>query len=763
MSGSLHLECSRELTSREGEVDRFTPCRNTVLLVGLLWLVSAVRGGQQTSAPSKTGVALEPGKAVERPMSGGDAHDYKVSLKTGQFLYLVVDQRGIDLVVRVFSPDGKRIAEVDSPNGDSGPEPVRVVAAGSGEYRLEVRALEKTAKPGGYQVKIEELLTPEQYAERLAAEKARLEEVKQWLAKNAIRLKAAEAGHGFGDMQPLKKVIGQARLVALGEATHGTREFFQLKHRMLEFLVSEMGFTVFGIEATMPEAFDVNEFVLTGKGDPARALAGLYFWTWDTEEVLDMIRWMRNYNADPHHEKKVKFYGFDAQVPTRAARVTLDYVSKVDTKLPAGTKEALSALANPFHAKSYDPLGPDKRQAATDAVRHVLDILDRRKEQFMERTGAGEWAIARQHAQVLAQALALRNPRDMLAGARARDRAMADNIRWILQHEGPGAKMVVWAHNGHVATAATEGLEWMGHHLREMFGPDLVVFGFAFNQGSFQAVQMPFGSGRLRPFQVKGAPEGSLDAMVAASGLSLAAIDLRAIPKNGPVKAWFDEPRATRTIGAGYNEQATEGFWAQSSVPQLYDALLFVERTTSARPNPAGERPRVHRLATPANLDFESGELGMKPQDWAGPTGINGLSYEVMTSTDNPNSGKRCAMIRPKPGSRYGEPFGSLEQTIDARPFRGKRIKLSAAVRTEVEGPANRAHLWLHVRKEGFTPASLLFADDMADRPITTRAWQVFEIVGDVPKDAVSINYGLALIGVGRAWLDSAALEVAVK
>jgi erythromycin esterase len=697
-------------------------------------------------------------------MAGGDAHDYKVSLKAGQFLYLVVDQRGIDLVLRVFGPDGKRVAEVDSPNGDNGPEPVRLVASDSGEFRLEIRTLEKTAKPGRYLVKIEELLTPDQYAERLAAVKAKLEDVKNWLASNAIRLSDVEAGHGFDDMLPLKKVIGQARLVALGEATHGTREFFQLKHRMLEFLVSEMGFTVFGIEATMPEAFDVNEFVLTGKGDPARALAGLYFWTWDTEEVLEMILWMRNYNADPHHEKKVKFYGFDAQVPTRAARVTLEFFSKVGTELPAGTKAVLSSLANPLHARSFDPLETDtKKRAVTDAVQHVLDILDRQREQFVERTGAGEWAIARQHAQVLAQSLAVRNPKDQTAASRARDRAMADNIRWILEHEGPGTKMVVWAHNGHVAKAAIGGWESMGHNLRKMYGPDMIVLGFAFNQGSFQAVELPLGAGRLRPFQVTGAPEGSLDAMLAASGLSRAAIDLRAIPKDGPIRDWFEKPRATRSIGAVYNEQTPEVSFAQSSVPEIYDGLLFVERTTSARPNRAGERPRVQKLPAPANLDFETGELRMKPQDWVGPTGINGLSYEVMTSEDHPHTGKRCAEIRTKPGPRYGEPFGSLEQTTDAKAFRGKRIKLSAAVRTEVEGQGDRAHLWLHVRKEGFTPASILFVDDMADRPITTREWQVFEIVGDVPKDAVSIDYGLALIGVGRAWLDSAALEVVEK
>src|SRR5262245_19667454 len=87
-----------------------------------------------------------------------------------------------------------------------------------------------------------------------------------WIAANAVRLKTPEAGNGFADMQPLKKMIGNARIVSLGEATHGTREFFQLKHRMLEFLASEMGFTIFSIEANMPEAYRLNDYVLKGEG-----------------------------------------------------------------------------------------------------------------------------------------------------------------------------------------------------------------------------------------------------------------------------------------------------------------------------------------------------------------------------------------------------------------------------------------------------------------------------------------------------------------
>src|SRR5262245_15496561 len=76
--------------------------------------------------------------------------------------------------------------------------------------------------------------------------------VVEWIRKTAVPLKTPEAGHGFEDMQPLKKMIGDARIVSLGEATHGSREIFQLKHRMMEFLATQMGFSIFSIEASMP-------------------------------------------------------------------------------------------------------------------------------------------------------------------------------------------------------------------------------------------------------------------------------------------------------------------------------------------------------------------------------------------------------------------------------------------------------------------------------------------------------------------------------
>jgi erythromycin esterase len=145
---------------------------------------------------------------------------------------------------------------------------------------------------------------------------AAMDDALHWIRATAIPIATVEAGNGFADLAPLRSLICDARIVSLGEATHGTREFFQLKHRLLEYCVSELGFTIFAIEASYPECLRINNYVLHGIGDPAAALAGTHFWTWDTEEVLALIEWMRSWNQS--HERQIKFYGFDMQYPLEA-------------------------------------------------------------------------------------------------------------------------------------------------------------------------------------------------------------------------------------------------------------------------------------------------------------------------------------------------------------------------------------------------------------------------------------------------------------
>src|SRR5436305_8843629 len=121
--------------------------------------------------------------------------------------------------------------------------------------------------------------------------------VLSWLRQHAIPLTTVKAGCGFADLQSLKPVIGDARVVALGEATHGTREFFQLKHRLLEFLVSELGFTLFTIEAAFAETLAVDRYVLTGEGDARHSVASMQPYCWNCQEMVAQVEWMRAWNA----------------------------------------------------------------------------------------------------------------------------------------------------------------------------------------------------------------------------------------------------------------------------------------------------------------------------------------------------------------------------------------------------------------------------------------------------------------------------------
>lgn len=422
-------------------------------------------------------------------------------------------------------------------------------------------------------------------------------EVVAWIRENAIPIRTAAPGSGFDDMRPLRALVGDARIVSLGEATHGTREFFQWKHRMLEFLVTEMGFTIFAIEANAPECAAIDDYVMGKDVDPERALDGIYFWTWNTEEVLDMMRWMRAYNADPTHASKVRFMGFDAQTPNVAVERTLAYLARVDPESAAAMREPLEALNRP--KAEWASVPPDAAAKTTQALGDALALFDARKDAYVAKSSEPEWADARQCAVVARQVEEVLRTSNFAA----RDRAMAENVKWILDRAGERAKIVLWSHNGHASASGYAGVESMGVHLRRAYGAAMVVIGFAFNRGSFQAIEMARpgeSKGRgLREFTVPPAPASNLDGTLAATGLPMCVLDLRKVPATGPVAEWFAAPQKTRSIGAVFSEASASAFFAPQSIRAEYDALFFVETTTRARPN-ASVRKRFKMDEAPA-------------------------------------------------------------------------------------------------------------------------------------------------------------------
>ncbi|MCA9290364.1 MAG: erythromycin esterase family protein [Phycisphaerales bacterium] len=535
--------------------------------------------------------------------------------------------------------------------------------------------------------------------------------VVDWIRTHAAPFSTPEAGHGFDDLRAFGDMVGDARIVGLGETTHGTREIFQMKHRLLEYLVVEHGFTVFGLEASLPDCVAINDYVLHGRGDAETALHGQGFWTWDTEEVLDMIRWMRAYNDDPAHDRKIRFSGYDMQSLPPALSVALDYVRAIDAARADILAADLDALRT-ADARTIANVPPEGRRAMRDAADGLVATYDEHRDEWIAATSADAFDLARWHAVIVGQyaemldssvvghqgaiatmqrvgmafgpaGLTIRTYLDHVDFARVdafepllaaaagdldafligyqsrldhdarqayrdradalvtllaehrdeyvgrwseeawtaaaqaaatmraffeaadafvgmgaldampnvRDRCMAENIAWILDREGPDARMVVWAHNGHImARPSAPGTGPMGDTLRRTFGADYVPVGFLFDRGGFQAIWRPGpdeawdGAPALRPFTVGASAPGTHDAAFAATGLARCIVDLRTVPREGAVNDWFRTPRSMRTIGAIFSPAAERNFATPVELANWFDLAIFFAETTPARP-----------------------------------------------------------------------------------------------------------------------------------------------------------------------------------
>ena len=409
-----------------------------------------------------------------------------------------------------------------------------------------------------------------------------------WLSSVAVPLAATQPGAALTDLAPLRSMVGTARIVGMGEGTHGTREFFELKHRVFEFLVREMGFTHFAIEATWSEADDINNYVLTGQGDPARLLSRLYFWTWNTEEVLALIQWMRQWNLTAPASRRVQFLGFDIQYPGAAMDSVASFIGRVDSARASYVADRYACIA-PYRnngsafsrpQSTYAALPQAEREACSRSLAEVAALI--RADSVAYSSASSDSAYSR----ALHSARAVQQFEEMASASGSaytavlvRDRCMAENVQWLMQQAGPAARMMLWAHNGHVASMSG----WMGGELRNAYGGDYLNLGFIFGTGSFNARgSEATGNTSVRAFDISLVPEGSLESVFMATDRPLLLLDARRIASGGSAAALLAGPIAMRTIGAVYNPASEAITFAPTMLPSDYQLLMYVRSATAS-------------------------------------------------------------------------------------------------------------------------------------------------------------------------------------
>lgn len=440
-----------------------------------------------------------------------------------------------------------------------------------------------------------------QYSTDSATSKIDTEKTVAWIKQNALPLKSVKAGNGFEDLVHLKVVLENVQIVGLGEATHGTKEFFQMKHRMIEFLVKEMGFTVIALELNSNGANNINKYILSGKGDIYYALASQGLLVWNTEEIINMIEWLRDYNQTVPDDRKVRFMGFDFRVNWVGDNfdVIKEYLKRVDLK-SANQNDSLLNLVKKIDSGSIKGINTD---SCKNEFLKFFANFSINKGDYVQHTSKNEYENILQRLAYITQNLCWNhisgyNARELYTEkVKLRDYYMSSNFMSFFQNEKPNTKFIVWAHNGHISKAGPSSengnIKCFGNYLNEAYGKKYYAFGFSFDKGSFQSYgysdeRKPLG---MMEFTVSAEHKKTLDWYLSQTGLNPFIINFRTNQIPDFMNEFLSAKLLARSPGAEVVQGLEERLNSFVEINKCYDALIFINNTSGATPFVYKQKP----------------------------------------------------------------------------------------------------------------------------------------------------------------------------
>ncbi|MBD0336977.1 MAG: erythromycin esterase family protein [Cyanobacteria bacterium Co-bin13] len=417
----------------------------------------------------------------------------------------------------------------------------------------------------------------------------------------AVRQVAYPLRGAASDYDPLMDWVGDARLVLLGEATHGTHEFYQQRAEITQRLIQEKGFTAVAIEADFPDGYRVNRFV-RGMGDdqtPEEALRGFQqfpTWMWRNADVVNFVGWLRQYNdALATDRPKVGFYGLDLYSLYASMGEVLKYLEQVDPEAAQRARDRYACFEH-FEQDSQEYgffASLDIEESCRDGTVSQLLDLQQQAAKYVQRDSqaeADEFFYAEQNARLVKNAEEYY--RSMFQGRvdswNVRDKHMAETLEQLLAHlDRPGnqSKIVVWEHNSHLGDARATDMgqagEWnVGQLVRERYGKEAILVGFTTYSGTVTAASNWSDLPQLK--QVNPGLPDSYEALFHDTGLPRFLLNLR---EQNQAVAELSQNRLERAIGVIYrpeSERHSHYFYAR--LPEQFDAVIHIDETQAVQP-----------------------------------------------------------------------------------------------------------------------------------------------------------------------------------
>nr|WSX53858.1 erythromycin esterase family protein [Streptomyces sp. NBC_00974] len=413
------------------------------------------------------------------------------------------------------------------------------------------------------------------------------------LDRIATPLRSTDPQDNLNDLRALGRMVDDARVVGLGEATHSSHEFFTMKHRVFRYLVEEKGFRTFALEGSWSSGLRLNDYVLHGKGDLRQIMDEEFqnvYASWNNAEYRDLVQWMRGYNLK-HPKDPVQFMGNDS------AYAGPDLYDQVNAYL-AGALPQLAPRLTELYRNLRPTTGVDgyvntylakplaERKALAERTALAVTLLEQQRPAPGGDGKAYAWAV--QQATAIGQMAKLfaydyDDPQQVVESMRYRDLVMAENVVWWEQHTGN--KILLAAHNAHVTLKTYTPASYpkvQGTFLREALGDGYVSIATTFDRGSFNATGE---DGVMRKVTVGASQPGSAEHTLDQVRLRDFVVDLRKAPAGA--RDWLAAPHTVKRIGTAYPAPDTD---PQISLAQSHDILIHLHQVTAAKllTTPAG-------------------------------------------------------------------------------------------------------------------------------------------------------------------------------